>query len=542
MIVKFGYLQREKSGRLSYRRKFPKELVIHIPSASPTGRGRTEFKVSLRSSNINDPAARSRYDEAEREFEAVVAKANRRATLSYDPLDHALIRFLGDTYVHDHLESDEHMRWRSKPRTARYETRGHPEDVYSECRGMLEDYDAQGLVDYWKDWVLQYGEGVGFYLDPHDPAFGDLCRALGEAACTVWLGLDKRIDKVPLDTPGKPDQDVILQSRTAVSKRSDRPALSLLELFESYAAVPGRSPKTVAQWRPYIRHLFDYLGVDDVNSITHSQLVSWRNYLRDKQTYRGGRLSASTINGSYMGAVNAVLAWAKGDDLIPANPMLEVAKVKLPKVPTTRSKGFTSDEALRILRATLDPVSSKEGTHLRDAKRWCPWLMAYSGARVNEITQLRKEDIYQKDGIWIMRITPEAGSVKSKAFRLVPLHSHLIDQGFLRFANGRPDGPLFFDPDKRRSDHAINRQSNRLGSKLASWVRSLGIDGVMPNHAWRHHFTTAEARHGLDPRAAKAITGHATSDVHDKTYMASLIDHVDVLSRELEKVPRFEVK
>lgn len=55
-------------------------------------------------------------------------------------------------------------------------------------------------------------------------------------------------------------------------------------------------------------------------------------------------------------------------------------------------------------------------------------------------------------------------------------------------------------------------------------MRSLGIDGVMPNHAWRHHFTSAEARHGIDARVAKAITGHSTSDVHDKTYMASLAD------------------
>lgn len=541
MIVTFRYLQREKSGRLSYRRKFPKELVSYIPSGSPTGRGRVEFKVSLRSSSINDPAARARYDDAEREFGLLVARANRLATQSYDPLDGALVKFLADTYVHDHLESDENMRWRREHRPARYVTRGHPEDVYCDCREMLEDYDAQGLVDFWKDWALQFSEAVGFYLSPNDPGFADLCRALGEAACTVWLGLDKRIDRVPVETPDRPDKEGVLRGGATAPKGSAGSPLSILELFERYAAVPGRNPKTVAQWRPYIRHLIEYLGSDDVNAITHSQLVSWRTYLRDKQTYRGARLTAKTINGSYMGAVNAVLAWAKGDDLIPTNPMLEVAKVKLPKVPTTRSKGFTNDEALLILKATLEPVSSREGAHLRNAKRWCPWLMAYSGARVNEITQLRKEDIYQQDGIWVMRITPEAGRVKSKAFRLVPLHSHLIDQGFLRFVDSRPDGPLFFDPDKRRSDHAINRQSNRLGSKLASWVRSLGIDGVMPNHAWRHHFTTAEARHGLDPRVAKAITGHATSDVHDKTYMASLSDHVDLLSRELEKIPRFKV-
>jgi integrase len=155
-----------------------------------------------------------------------------------------------------------------------------------------------------------------------------------------------------------------------------------------------------------------------------------------------------------MGAVHALLTWAKGDGLITANPMAEVSNVRLPTIPKTRSKAFTNDEVLTILKATLEPSVSREGEHLRNAKRWCPWLMAYSGARVNEITQLRKEDIFNKDGMWIMRITPDAGRVKTKAYRLVPLHSHLVDQGFLKFVEGRPKGPLFFDPTKRRSDNA----------------------------------------------------------------------------------------
>lgn len=195
------------------------------------------------------------------------------------------------------------------------------------------------------------------------------------------------------------------------------------------------------------------------------------------------------------------------------------------------------EEARTILRASLEPTGSREGEDLRNAKRWCPWLMAYSGARVNEITQLRKEDIFEQDGVIVMSLTPGAGTIKSKAFRLVPLHSHLIGQGFMRFVQERPHGPLFYNPAKRRTDAAINRQSNRLGSKLAEWVRSLGIDGVKPNHAWRHLFISLAVRHQLDPRASKAITGHAATDVHE-TYIT---DYVDVLARELEKMPRFDL-
>ncbi len=536
MIVTFAYLQTEKNGRLSYRRKFPKELVAFIPSASPTGKGRTEFKVSLRSSSISDPAARAIYAEAEQEFAAIVARARRVATQAYDPLDDALIRYLAESYIHDHLESDEAMRWRREQQPARYVTRGHPLDVYSECREMLEDYDGEGLVHYWSDWACQFGEGLGFYLNPKDKAFPSLCRTLGEAACTVWLTLDERIDGVAVETPAKPRETEETQKAIGNAEAPSGPSVSLLELYEKYAAAPGRHPKTVAQWRPYIKHLVDFLGMDDVHAVTHDELVRWRNFLRDVHTYRGKRLSAKTINDSYMGAAQALLSWAKGDGFIRSNPMLEVSKVRLPAKSVTRSKAFTAKEAAMILKASLEPSASNEGEDLRNAKRWCPWLMAYSGARVNEITQLRKEDIFEEEGIWVMRLTPDAGTIKSGVFRLVPLHSDLRAQGFLKFVKQRPDGPLFFDPAKRRSDHAINRQANRVGSKLAEWVRSLGIEGVKPNHAWRHLFVSQAPRFQMDPRTTKAITGHTPSDVHEKTYHEG---HVDVMSREIEKMPRF---
>jgi integrase len=38
-------------------------------------------------------------------------------------------------------------------------------------------------------------------------------------------------------------------------------------------------------------------------------------------------------------------------------------------------------------------AETETDSFLGAARRWVPWLMAYSGARCGEITQLRKEDI-----------------------------------------------------------------------------------------------------------------------------------------------------
>ncbi|QTD54619.1 hypothetical protein [Parasphingorhabdus cellanae] len=312
---------------------------------------------------------------------------------------------------------------------------------------------------------------------------------------------------------------------------------SILSLFDQYAAVAGRNPKTMAQWRSYIKSLVLFIRHDDANAVNHDQVVAWRNHLRDKVRYKGKPLAAKTINGSYLGSVSALFAWAKGDGLIAKNPTTEVTRVKLPKQPKLREKEFTNEEWRTILSATLLELKGRPRDDFRNAVRWCPWLMAYSGARVGEVTQLRKEDIQTHEGIPCMRITPEAGRVKTNEARMVPLHAHLLEQGFLSFVDGRLDGPLFFNPSLRSADNAINRQANRLGSKIAEWVRGLGVSGVKPNHGWRHLFNTIGTSCGMNERARLAIMGHSGRTVNDDYGSVSL----PFKAEELAKFPRFEV-
>ena len=60
------------------------------------------------------------------------------------------------------------------------------------------------------------------------------------------------------------------------------------------------------------------------------------------------------------------------------------------------------------------------------------------------MTQLRGADVIERDGIHGLRITPEAGTVKNKKTRVVPIHDHLIEQGFLEFVKKHGAGPMFY--------------------------------------------------------------------------------------------------
>jgi integrase len=72
---------------------------------------------------------------------------------------------------------------------------------------------------------------------------------------------------------------------------------------------------------------------------------------------------------------------------------------------------------MSVIRASLAPKPrTAESACTTAAKRWIPWLCAFSGARVAEIAQLRKVDIRLDETIQHGRITSDAGSVKTGLF------------------------------------------------------------------------------------------------------------------------------
>jgi integrase len=175
-----------------------------------------------------------------------------------------------------------------------------------------------------------------------------------------------------------------------------------------------------------------------------------------------------------------------------------------------------------------------------DARRWIPWLCAYTGARVNEMTQLRASDIKEVDGLWCVCITPAAGSVKNRRERMVPLHPHLVDQGFVEFAGQKKgDTPLFYSLARQRGSDRKNPTYVSVGNKLAEWVVGLGIDDplVMPNHGWRHRFKTIGRKVKMNWLILDAIQGHAPRTEGEKYGVVP----PDVMYPEILKHPRYEV-
>ena len=91
---------------------------------------------------------------------------------------------------------------------------------------------------------------------------------------------------------------------------------------------------------------------------------------------------------------------------------------------------------------------------------WLPRLALYSGARIEELAQLRAEDVREINGVMCLDFVyrpedPLPTFLKGKlgSERQVPIHPWLKEQGFLKFCNGRA-GRLFKEMDRQRQPWA----------------------------------------------------------------------------------------
>jgi integrase len=314
-------------------------------------------------------------------------------------------------------------------------------------------------------------------------------------------------------------------------------ALSPWQVFDRWLKANQPAHSTVARWRSVFLKLTEDFSNRHAGSITREEAQDWANALINPE--RGPR----TVRDIWVVAVRTVFSWAVDSKLLAGNPFTEV-RVSVPRGTITReTKAFRTDELRTILNAA-SAVVAITGAGVA-ARRWVPWLCAYTGARVGEITQLRGSDVIRQDGVDAIRITPEAGTVKTRNTKVVPLHEHVLSQGFLDFVKTRGKGPLFYESPSRahpRPDDPANPRKPRYvkaRERLANWVRSLGVSDpeLLPNHAWRHTFKQIAERAGISERMSDSITGHAHQSIGASYGAPTLQD----MAEALKKFPRYKL-
>jgi integrase len=323
---------------------------------------------------------------------------------------------------------------------------------------------------------------------------------------------------------------------------------SLVALYDVYAKLVQHTPATIKRWRPKIAQFEQFIAPKAWHLATRQDAIAWHDeLLNPSQPAKGAQpkpLKPITLRDVHFAANKALYGWLEEREW--CTSPFKGLRVRMPKYEEeVRDKELSEDEARTILRAALEPMPKRLTQEYRDAFRWVPWICAYTGARVNEITQLRKQDVCEVEGVWVFHITPEAGTVKTGGFRDVPVHPHLIEMGLLTFVEKHRAGPLFYSRARLRDGTPANPPYKKVGGRIAAWVREIGVvdPNVAPNHGWRHRMSSILMGMRAPKVEIDAILGHkgpryGKVDLATKRNLIASIPRFEIDSVTAAKPPR----
>jgi len=160
---------------------------------------------------------------------------------------------------------------------------------------------------------------------------------------------------------------------------------------------------------------------------------------------------------------------------------------------------------------------------------WCPILALYTGARINELAQLKLIDIGEEHGqrcIFIQQTEdsdlPKHDRNRSRqslkgesAIRTIPIHPALIAAGFLEFVEdmrecGHPRlFPHLSAGVNQRTGETNARYSQGVLNQFSTYLKQLGFPKGVGFHAFRHTFITGLSQHNVTDADIALLTGHS---------------------------------
>lgn len=231
-----------------------------------------------------------------------------------------------------------------------------------------------------------------------------------------------------------------------------------------------------------------------------------RQVVESGATYK--TITAVTVN-NRLRKLSAFLNWCKINGYIMDNPLVGL------KVMTGSAKEARLSFDQHDLSILLDLEALKTEARKHPWRYWLPLLGRATGARLEELCQLRVDDFIEQQGMQCIRIddSREGQNLKNASSRRVlPLHPSLIEQGLLQYADSvraNGDDRLFpkLEAVRGKLGHAASKWFGRYKAKL-------GItDPRKTFHSFRHTFIDDLRDAGVQDSLIKRMVGHEDSSV-----------------------------
>lgn len=236
-----------------------------------------------------------------------------------------------------------------------------------------------------------------------------------------------------------------------------------------------------------------------------------RQVVESGGTYK--TITAVTVN-NRLRKLTAFMNWCKANSYIEANPLAGM------KVMTGSAKEARLSFDRRDLATLLDHEALRKEARKHPWRYWLPLMGRATGARLEELCQLRVDDFAEQQGIQCIRIddTREGQNLKNASSRrVIPLHPALLDLGLLQYvASVKATGTdrLFPELDAVRGKlgHAPSKWFGRFKAKLCI------TDPRKTFHSFRHTLIDDLRDAGVQDSLIKRIAGHEDGAVTFSVY------------------------
>jgi integrase len=223
------------------------------------------------------------------------------------------------------------------------------------------------------------------------------------------------------------------------------------------------------------------------------------------------KVSPRTRNG-YAGLFSAIYKCAIRRKKVTTNPFDD----QRIRAEVRHYEPFSDQEIVALLAGLRLQTAPAEHT-TATAGAWATLIAAYTGCRLEEVAQLRTEDIKCEDGIYRFDFCADGNGKTKASTRAVPIHHVLLDAGLLMYRDALPkDGRLFPGLKARPS-------KGKLGAPIGDWFSSyrkrLGVDRPGLNfHSFRHTVGDRLRKAGVPEDDRAALLGHEHPNLTSGTY------------------------
>ena len=292
-------------------------------------------------------------------------------------------------------------------------------------------------------------------------------------------------------------------------------------IVDLWAAERKVQQKGIDTHRAVARWFYERIGRKGVDQISRQDVLSFKSQLvAEGQSPANIKMKLSRLR--------TLLQWAADNGQAPSNSAHGVS-IKDTEAARNKRKPFDLASLNAIFGSPVYASGERPTQGRGEAAYWLPLLALFTGARLEELGQLRTDDVVRltfpdTDGedqaAWFLRITEDGNDglkLKNAASeRLVPLHPELERLGFVRHA-------LDMKEQKRaRIFHELRPGAyGRLTAKWGQWFSRYRRDvcGVtdrrMVFHSFRHTFKDYARHADVAEGVQRGIMGHSGEDAAD---------------------------